>query len=260
MFIRVFLCFALLSLALCARARAQTVLKFYLGLPQAPPVFYQHPNSGEFGGIVMDVLQAVPEGQSVQFDFVIHNRKRGEQAMYNGQLDGTVMTKSWAMQPDALIYSTPLFPYRDLLFARDEDTGMGADIWQRERRVCTRRGFVYPKLNTLFSNDLAVRIDSNSEHTMMVMLMKGRCELAVINELVALWLTYQNGWQGEMKTLGEPINTVPLTLAFTPKWRKYVDALNATILRLKQSGEFNRILDKHLAALQTDHSLLVRER
>jgi ABC-type amino acid transport substrate-binding protein len=71
-------------------------LTFYVGVPQSPPVIYKDELTGDFTGIVPDILNSLPNEHKVKIDYIQHNRTRGEDALYNHEVDATILTTEWA--------------------------------------------------------------------------------------------------------------------------------------------------------------------
>lgn len=220
-------------------------LTFYVGAPQSPPIIYKDSLTGRFKGIVPDILNSMPPEHQVSIDYIQHNRSRGEDALYNNEVDATILTKEWASNPDKLIFTRPIYKHQDFIYSNQAQYPM-TDLEQTiaGKDICTRRGYIYPELEYFFQQDLADRVDTSSEETELRMLLLNRCQLAVMNEFIADWLINNNAWQGDIHQLNL-LNSIDFTMAFTPAWREFVDKLNQHIDRIEQNGELEKIINEN---------------
>ena len=220
-------------------------LVFFVGSPQFPPVIYKDQDTGNFQGIVPDILNSMPES-SIEIEYIHHNRLRGEDALYTNEVDATILTKEWASSPEKLIFTSPIFKHRDFIYS-DAPFPAGAelDTTITGSDVCARRGYTYPKLQQFFDRGSAKRIDTSSEETELKMLLLDRCHVAVVNEFIAEWLINNNNWQDDIYKLQYPLSDIDFTMAFTPDWQDFVLQLNNHISRIEESGELAAIISRN---------------
>jgi ABC-type amino acid transport substrate-binding protein len=224
-------------------------LAFYVGVPQSPPVIYKDNFTGRFKGIVPDILSSMPEEDRVRVDYIQYTRIRGEEALYNKDVDASILTREWASEPDKLLFTLPIYQHRDFIYSnKPVSPSSGLEEVLSGKNICTRRGYIYPELQHFFDEGIAFRIDTSSEETELKMLMLERCQLAVVNEFIADWLINNNDWQDEIHQALYPLNSIDFTMAFSPTWEAFVDKLNQHIMSIEQNGELAKIIARNRQA------------
>lgn len=223
-------------------------LTFYVSSPSYPPFIYPTKDNGTFAGLIPDLLNQVAKNEGVEVNYLLYNRFRAEESIYNGEIDATVLASEWATHPEKLIFSTPLLKINDYFYQAAPfvpDTQL--DTLIHNKLICARRGFAYPKLDQLFEREMADRVDTSSEVTQFKMLVRNRCQFAISNDLIAQWLIKQYQWQDKIFQFPNPINEpIGYTIAFTPKWKNFASKFDEHVAKLKENGELTVLLEKHL--------------
>jgi ABC-type amino acid transport substrate-binding protein len=221
-------------------------LAFFVGVPQSPPVIYKDETTGRFKGIVPDILNSMPAEDRVRIDYIQHNRSRGEEALYNNEVDATILTKEWASNPEKLLFTLPIYQHRDFIYgSQPTNSALQLEETLSGKNVCTRRGYIYPRLQGFFSQGIINRVNTSSEETELRMVLLNRCHFAVVNEFIAEWLINNNNWQDKIYQLQQPLNSIDFTMAFSPSWQKFVDKLNQHIQQITQNGQLEEIIQRN---------------
>jgi polar amino acid transport system substrate-binding protein len=234
-----------LALSLSPVTLAQR-LDFFISYPQSPPILYKDELTGRFKGIIPDIFNTMPEQDSVRINYIQYTRIRGEEALYNRDVDASILTKEWASAPEKLVFTVPIFHHRDFLYSNDPiPSSKNLDEIIAGKNICTRRGYIYPQLQHYFNHDVANQVVISTEDAELKMLLLERCQFAAVNEFIADWLISTNRWQGKIYRAPKPLNSIGFTLAFSPEWQAFVDKLNRHIQHIEQSGELAQIIHRN---------------
>ena len=200
------------------------------------PIIYWNPATRSHQGIVIDIFNSLPKEHKINLNFIMHNRQRGELALYEGDADVSIFSKEWMQHPEKLVYSEPIYVHREYLYANAPIETIPMAELVMGKLICTRRGYNYPKLNAFFDQSIALRVDSRFELTQFKMLRKKRCDYVITNEFVGEWLIEVNGWKDKVFHSAEAIDVVNFTLAFHPNIQSTVNVLNRHIEKIKNTG------------------------
>ena len=218
--------------------KATTPVKFLVWADDLAPILYLDPQSKDYKGIVVDILSA----GDIPIKFINHNRNRGEEALYAGELDLAILSKEWVRYPEKLVYSTPIYVHKEFLYGNHPISDKPLEELLVDKIICTRRGYVYPKLDGFFKDKISLRMDSHIEATQFEMLRRDRCDFVMTNEFVGQWIIAKNDWGKDIYRSKTPIDEVDFTFAIHPKNQGFLDLLNHHIDQLKQSGELQKII------------------
>lgn len=238
-------CFLMLFWSTSAFAQSSHPLRFYVWAENLAPIIAYSDREKGFSGIVVDLFDSLAEHENLDIRYVIHNRTRGEQALYAGDFHATILSREWLAEPDKLLFSLPIYVHVEYMYGTEPIPNTSLNRLVRNQHICTRRGYRYPKLKRFFDKRLAMRTDTHSEEAMLRMLLLGRCDFAISNEFVAGWLIEQNGWQNKIYLSPSPIDKVNFTLAFHPSKASILVALNTHIENMTKSGQLAGIIRHH---------------
>ena len=149
----------LITLMYCSFANAKG-LNMLVWSDDLAPIIYWDPATRSHQGIVIDIFNSLPKEHEINLNFILHNRQRGEVALYGGSADVSIFSKEWMQYPEKLVYSAPIYVHREYLYANTpiESTSLAELVMGKS--ICTRRGYNYPKFNAFFDQSIAFRIDS----------------------------------------------------------------------------------------------------
>ena len=220
-------------------------LSMFLWSKELAPIISIDTDNFKYKGIVLDVLDSLPKEHQVKVKIKRHNRIRGEAELYSGEIDFTILPKEWLKYPDKLIFSLPIYVLEDFLYATKAISNLPFAEILKDQVVCTRRNYVYPKLTSLFVNDIIYRMDSNEGSSQFGMLMRGRCDFVVINDFVGQQVIQDKHLQNSIIKSKFPIDSIDFTFAFHPSRADFLVTLNQHITQLKNSGALQKIIERH---------------
>jgi polar amino acid transport system substrate-binding protein len=229
----------LLTLGIVLSANSHEAFRFAVYEPGFPPFIYIEDKQSDITGIVPRLMVDFAGEQQISVEYVMDNRKGGEQRLYDGSVDAMLISPEWAKHPDQLLFTDAILPYDDYLFTRatgDNQSPLPGST------VCTREYYVYPTLEEAFKRGAMLRLDASSQQAQLRMLEKSRCDFAYINDLVAYWLIGRHFPTLKLTKIPDYKASTALKIALNPRWKSHLPALNAFIKRSKDSGKLNQIV------------------
>jgi len=228
--------------------KANDPLLFIVSYPGSAPYVYQQIGDDTYLGIIPDILSELIKSNQLDIRFVSNSRKRSEENLYQGKADLMLISKSWLKSPEKLIATIPLHQHRSFLYqTHNFATDFSLDKLNERKKVCTRKGFVYPKLEAYFQKNQLVRMDSSSQTTTLNMLFKSRCDLVILSEYHALTLMKSKLFKNkQLFRSNKPISIVPLNIVLRPELNHIKETLNEHIKELTRSGELESIINKYI--------------
>jgi len=227
---------------------ASTELLFIVSYPGSAPYLYQNPSNDTYIGIIPDILSNLIETKKLKVRFVSNSRKRSEEYMYQGKADLMLISKSWLSQPEKLIATVPLHQHRSFLYQVNKfPNNFSLDNIHEQKKVCTRKGFLYPHLEPYFINNKLIRVDSSSQTTTLKMLFKSRCNMVMLSEYHALSIMKLPLFKNKKLFRSDyPISVVPLNIILRPELIHVKEILDEHIGELIKSGELEHIVNKYI--------------
>ncbi len=240
-------CFILLYTSFPLLAEAKEPLLFVVNHPGSAPYLYFDTSKKLYQGVIPDILQDLIKSNQINVKYISNSRKRSEEYMYQGTADLMMLSKAWLKNPDRLIATIPLHQHRGFLYKASEFSDDFSLVSSTDSNtMCTRKGYFYPNLAPYFKSKRFVRIDSSDHLSMLRMLFKQRCDYMVMNEFNALNLVNSSFFQEEKLFRSKsPISIVPLNIILRAELTDEKQILDKHIRFLQESGELQRILDRH---------------
>ena len=220
-------------------------LAFYIWAENLAPIISKDTKSGDFSGIVVDIFDSMSDYHSGAIDYEVHNRVRGEQQLYTGKFQATILSPQWVAEPKKLLFSESIYEHVEHLYALKPIANEPIRTLIKDRTICTRRGYRYPRLDILFDQNYAKRMDSNTEEAMLRMLLLQRCDFVLSNEFVAEWLIDKFAWKNTIYKSPVVVDSVGFKLAFHPDKSELLDRVNQHIVQLKKTGQLEKIISFH---------------
>ena len=179
---------ALLSTVLPVPAAAQDTLRVAASAAWNMP-YGKIQGDRLVAGIVLDLYAALAQKSGLTLATVVLPRKRIDGAVANGEIDLRChFNPQWTAQPQAYVWSKPLFTMNDVLFGREGTPALRSlqDI-ARGTLVSTTLGYRYPSLDALFESGELQRDDSVDEEKVLRKMTVGRTPYGVTNAHALDW-------------------------------------------------------------------------
>lgn len=182
-------------------------LTFGVNAPGSPPYLYLAKNSSEYRGVIPDILIKLQQLHGYKIRYIDSFRKRTETFLYTGDIDGFLSSTHWLEYPERLIQSESIADHNSYFYSNQpfSEQLKLEDISGAE--VCTRKGYIYPTLDSSFSSGKLQRIDSSNQLSMLNMVKINRCDMAVMHEYNALTILSSSDFQAHKIYRERPLNT-----------------------------------------------------
>jgi ABC-type amino acid transport substrate-binding protein len=231
-------------------------LIFVVNAPGSPPYLYHDLDSQSYQGLVVDFFSQMKEKDIPIAKFIDSNRGRSEKFIIDGIADMMLTSSSWLENPEKLIISDKLSVHESYLYSFSPFEAGFTLQSIKNKRICARRGFIYPGLHSYFANNHLVRVDSSSQETMARMLKKDRCDYAVMNNHNAVAIFADQAFcQSTIFQSPTPTNTVDLSFVMGTKMLPLKALINKQIKLFIESGRLNASLLKHSSDLTFPNAL-----
>lgn len=192
------------------------------------------------GGFMPDIYQLLAKELGVKLQLVALPRKRLVDLLLSGEADIYCRASpQWYPEP-GLQWSPPLLEFQDLIISRRQYLDF-ADFAKRSKgKIGTTLGFVYPKLQPLFSEQRLLRDDSLTPATTAIRLLRGELDTAVFSDNEASYMLRL----ADFKTL--PLNTYPIHCMYGPSLSAaQQQQLNRFIQQQASAGVFRQMLEQY---------------
>ncbi|MDR2308009.1 MAG: transporter substrate-binding domain-containing protein [Paucimonas sp.] len=200
-------------------------------------------------GILFELMQAIARETGTRAQYHVMARLRLQEALENGDIDVRCYVSSqWLDErPGNYLWSVPLIEQRDLLVGRPGDSNPTTPENLAPQSIGTVLGYTYPTLAPLFNRGRLQREDSRNQLLALQKLKAGRYRHAVSNQLSLQWFNRQHPPEQRLRVvavlqeqaLGCLVRNDPLLPT-----RRVLKAM----MRLKQSGEVERIIERYTDA------------
>jgi polar amino acid transport system substrate-binding protein len=226
---------------------AQATIVFGVNSPGSPPYLYLTKTGTEYQGVIPDVLNKLKQLHGYKIRYIDSFRKRTESFLYKGEVDGFLSSSHWLEFPNKLIHTIPVLEHKSYLYSNQEF----ADGFTLENAphmtLCARRGYIYPALNPYFDNGKFVRVDSDSQLSMLNMVKIDRCNIAVMHEFNAMAILASDAFKTtHLYQSNFTTDIVELSIFLRPELTEIKQHLDVIIANMKRSGELAETLQKHI--------------
>lgn len=224
-----------------AQADDKRALLFNMTSDGYPP-FLIHPADGmPRGGIIHDTVATILDRLDHKLQPVWVPKKREIISLKLGKMDAMATALEWLRRPEDYLFSDPVMKVSNVLYSpvnRPVDFHKIKDL--SGLTAITHLGYVYPPMAPHFRNGTIHRHDTTSETAMLKMVMAGRGDFTIINDLVGQWLIRKNSWQARFSRSAREVTYYDYRILFTRKWAGLVPGFNRELAGYIASGELNR--------------------
>ncbi|MBW4936257.1 transporter substrate-binding domain-containing protein [Marinobacter sp. F4206] len=195
-------------------------------------------------GIMWEVVSLI--GQRLGYEVVPEKvpRKRVDEMLLEGFIDGTPRAIEWTTQPDRFLFTDPVVPIEEVFFIPAE-SGLTyqspEDLFSKT--VVTHLGYHYPLLQEHFDSGNIQRFDVSRDRDMFTFVLHGnRFDAAIADRLVGQWILRKEGLQDRFRSTRMGISNVGFRIMLRKDWQGFADAFNTELKELRESGELDAIL------------------
>jgi len=210
-------------------------------------------------GLLYDLTQAVAKEVGVRPEYHVMARLRLEEAMSSGDIDVRcyVSTRWLNDRPGDFVWSIPLIHQRDVLVGRVSDSTPMPPEQLPPQAIGTVLGYTYSTLQPLLDKGQLHREDSRSQLLVLQKLQAGRYRHAVSNQLSLQWFNQGLPAEQQLQALAV-LEEQDLGCMVRNDPAIPTQALLRALVRMKQSGEIERIVQRYGGAGDPDNMSVAR--
>ncbi|MGE7993856.1 substrate-binding periplasmic protein [Pseudomonas sp. NPDC089554] len=233
----------------------QPVLRFSVAESWSMPLMRTE-NQQPVEGILFELMQAIAREADVRPQYHVMARLRLEQAMQAGEIDvRCYVSMQWlGNRPGDYLWSLPIIEQRDLLVGRPGDSHPVRPEALPPQAIGTVLGYTYPTLESLFSQGQLQREDSRNQLLALQKLQAGRFRYAVSNQLSLQWYNRSLPPAQRLQAL-TVLEEQALGCMVRNDPQLPTQGVLRALLRIKQSGEMQRIVERYTDAQNRKASL-----
>ena len=241
------LLFALVTLSPSAFAsqeisQEKQVFRFNVSPNGYPPYLIVHQNQPS--GIMWDVVSVVARrlGYTVIAEQI--PRKRVDQMLLEGYIDGTPRAREWADDPEQFLFTDPVVDIEEVFFVPAQ-SGFSYESPDDlvSKTIVTHLGYRYPLLEPYFEEGRIRRFDVSRDKDMFTFVLHGdRFDAAVADRLVGKWILRNEGLRQHFDITSESISNYGFRLMLRKDWHSFANRFNEELAKMKENGELDAIL------------------
>ena len=256
---------ALLGLVGCGEprdaslARVQEAGVLRVGLdPSWPPFEYVDPNSGEVAGLDVDLARAIGRELGVEVAFVVSGWEGLYGALFAGQFDAILSALPYdPWRTREALYSISYFNAGPVLVARKELPGVpGSDVEPKDLARALAGSSVHVEFGA--EGDVQARrlLDKGAEIEIVThetaaaaldaLSAAGGTQVALVDAISARLYLRESADRVELQIVGPPLYDDLYVIAVHPDAASLQAAIDRALIRLRESGELDELLDRWL--------------
>lgn len=223
-------------------AEHEKIFRFNISPNGYPP--YLIVNQDAPSGIMWDVVSLISERLGYQVVAQKVPRKRVDQMLLDGYIDGTSRAEEWVRNPENFLFTEPVVDIQEVFFTpkqAGETYHSPEDLFSKT--LVTHLGYLYPALQPHFKSGAINRFDVSRDRDMFSFLLHGeRFDAAVADLLVGKWILKNEGMRDQFTASSGGISSYGFCVMVRKGSQPFVDEFNAELARIRENGELNAIL------------------
>lgn len=198
-------------------------------------------------GIMWEVVTRIAD----RMDFTVTAekvpRKRVDQMLLDGYIDGTPRAREWTDQPDKYLFTNPVVEIEEVFFVpADSPLEYESPEDLHGKTLVAHLGYLYPSIEPHFDSGAIKRFDVSRDKDMFNYLLHGdRFDAAIADRLVGQWILKNEDLQDKFRISGNSISDFGFRLMVRQECESFVKQFNRQLEQLKQSGELEEILSNY---------------
>jgi len=239
---------AILAAALCLSMAANSgenqseTFRFNISPNGYPP--YLIVDGETPSGIMWDVVELIVPRLGYDLEFMKIPRKRVDQMLTDGYLDGTPRAIEWTEEPEQFLFTDPIVHVEEVFFfanGAEFEYNHPSDLFGKT--VVTHLGYMYPALDSYFESEQIRRFDVSRDRDMFRFLLHGeRFDTALADRLVGQWILKTEGMAEHFSSSETAISQYGFRIMVRPEWTEFTEAFNKELDKIRENGELQAIL------------------
>lgn len=220
----------------------ERVFRFNVSPNGYPP--YLISEDGKQSGIMWDVVSVIAERLGYRVIPEKIPRKRVDQMLAEGYIDGTTRAREWTENPDNFVFTEPVVSIEEVLFVprgSDLEFEVPEDLFSLT--LVTHLGYHYPALEPHFQSGRIRRFDVSRDRDMFRYVLHGDdLDAAVADRLVGRWILMNEGMQDEFRTTSTELSEYGFRLMLRKDWAGFAHSFDRELQAMRENGELDEIL------------------
>lgn len=210
-------------------------------------------NSQPTDGILFQIMTSLAAQVGSPAEFQVLPRLRLQAAMESGQADVRCNTaQSWGPNLSGdYIWSLPLITQKEYLVGDAGHTAPMDPAQLPVQKLGTVLGYNYASLQHYFDSRRLIRDDARNQVQVLMKLAAGRYEYAVSNQMALNWFNSTQPADQQLHAL-KLLDAQGLGCYVRNDPDVPVQRILRTLLRMKMSGEIDRIIERYSGSASTD--------
>jgi polar amino acid transport system substrate-binding protein len=198
-------------------------------------------------GIMWEVVTRIVDRLGYSVEAVKVPRKRVDQLLLGGMIDGTPRAKAWTDRPEDFLFTDPIVDIEEVIFFPANSPANFQVIEDLlSMTLVTHLGYHYPALEPYFQSGQIKRFDVPRDKDLFVYVLRGdEFDAAIADRLVGQWLLLKQGMQDQFRISSEVLSTSGLRLMLRPEWQSFARGFNRELATMRQNGEIDTILSRY---------------
>ena len=174
-------------------------------------------------------------------------RKRVEEMLLEGYVDGTSRAREWADAPENFLFTDPVVDVEEVFFVpAGSDFAFETPEDLISKTVVTHLGYRYPQLESYFAEGKIRRFDVARDRDMFTFILHGdRFDVALADRLVGKWILRNEGLRDSFDVSAENISKYGFRLMLRKNWQSFADNFNKELAQMRENGELDAILSNY---------------
>lgn len=238
-----------------ARAETQTasaqslsedkVFRFNVSPNGYPP--YLITDGDQTSGIMWAVVEEIAGRLGYRVETYKVPRKRVDQMLRNGDIDGTPRAKEWTNRPEDFVFTDPVVKTEEVIFfpvTSPHSFEVIEDLFSLT--LVTHLGYHYPVLKPHFESGNIKRFDVARDQDLFIYVLNGDgLDAAVADRLVGQWILYIEGMKDKFRASSTTLSEVGFRIMLRPGWQSFAKAFNKELAAMRKNGEIEKILSRY---------------
>ena len=174
-------------------------------------------------------------------------RRRVDQMLMDGYIDGTTRAKEWTDNPEDFVFTDPVVNVEEVLFIPKGsalDFEVPEDLFSKT--LVTHLGYNHPVLEPYFASGDIKRFDVSKDRDMFLYVLHGEdLDAAIADRLVGQWILLNEGLQGEFRTTSTKLSEYGFRLMLRKELEPFARSFNGELKALREDGILDKILSRY---------------
>lgn len=223
----------------------ERVFRFNVSPNGYPP--YLITEDDKQSGIMWDVVVLIAERLDYRVVAEKIPRKRVDQMLMEGYIDGTTRAMEWTDNPEDFVFTDPVVSIEEVLFVPN-DSQLQFEVPEDllSKTLVTHLGYHYPPLEPYFESGDIKRFDVSRDRDMFQYVLHGDdLDAAIADRLVGKWILLNEGLQNQFRTTSAKLSEYGFRLMLRKDWAPFARSFNRELRALKESGRLDEILSNY---------------